>query len=436
MSAARPDTWMPLYVADYLADTGHLSTRQHGAYLLLIMHYWRTGKALPTRVEHLFRICRLTNEEWSEDGEAVMEFFDLTDGGYVHGRVEKELQSAQEFIAKKAVAGKASAQARAQQRGNTPSTPVATPDPTDGQLEPKTTPSPSPVTDAVLSAGANVSREISEAEKNEVRKICEAFNDELKTIFTSRAPINPNGSNGVYALRMVRAGATVDLIRPLIVAALTNKAANGKAPILSLNYFDAPVMDALAALKSDLPKGNPNAQQRRDVDPKQQRADAGAAILRGLARSVGAGMVAGVRPEPVPDGAGTDSTADTGSLGAGAETLPVSEYRVLCLADGTADELRDDVRAGENGCGERDGDLSRDAGGLAGGSAGAGDLGDDTGSQVPEHAEAGGHPVEGGGSVPGPLQTAAQAGNGPARHRAITDEELVETCPAFLRRRA
>jgi uncharacterized protein YdaU (DUF1376 family) len=39
--------WMPIYWGDYLRDTRHFNTEQHGAYLLLIAHYWQNG-SLPT----------------------------------------------------------------------------------------------------------------------------------------------------------------------------------------------------------------------------------------------------------------------------------------------------------------------------------------------------------------------------------------------------
>ena len=57
--------WMPLYVGDYLGDTGHLTTTQHGAYFLLMMHYWRKGE-LPDDDRQLSKITKLPLRTWRE----------------------------------------------------------------------------------------------------------------------------------------------------------------------------------------------------------------------------------------------------------------------------------------------------------------------------------------------------------------------------------
>ena len=55
--------WMPLYVGDYLRDTRDLNTLQHGAYLLLIMHYWQHD-ALPSDDARLAAITGLSVAQW------------------------------------------------------------------------------------------------------------------------------------------------------------------------------------------------------------------------------------------------------------------------------------------------------------------------------------------------------------------------------------
>ena len=62
--STRP--WMPLYVGDYRADTNHLSAAQHGAYLLLIMHYWQHD-GLPEDDRSLQKISGLTPHQWSSN---------------------------------------------------------------------------------------------------------------------------------------------------------------------------------------------------------------------------------------------------------------------------------------------------------------------------------------------------------------------------------
>lgn len=100
--------WMPLYVADYLADTAHLRVEEHGSYLLLIMHYWRTGR-LPTDDASLARISRMTRAEWKKAKPAIQPLFL---DGWKHKRIEFELTENARISAAGHVGGKASAAAR------------------------------------------------------------------------------------------------------------------------------------------------------------------------------------------------------------------------------------------------------------------------------------------------------------------------------------
>jgi len=93
--------WMPLYVADYLSDTGHLTTVQHGAYLLLIMHYWKRG-GIPSDETQLAQIARMTEREWKANRAPVMAYFD---DNLKHARIEQELAHAEEISSKRRTAG-------------------------------------------------------------------------------------------------------------------------------------------------------------------------------------------------------------------------------------------------------------------------------------------------------------------------------------------
>ena len=143
---ARHDTWMPLYVGDYLADTLHLTTRQHGAYLLLLMHAWRNGGNIPTTEAAQAAVARMPVKEWAKDAEIVLEFFDFDTAGkdgIWHQRVRDELAVAEAMTQQRSKAGKASAAKRErerQQNRNEISTPVERP--MDSRTKPSQSPSP------------------------------------------------------------------------------------------------------------------------------------------------------------------------------------------------------------------------------------------------------------------------------------------------------
>jgi len=92
---------MPLYVGDYLGDTGHLSTAQHGAYLLLMMHYWRQG-GLPEDDKQLAAITKLPLRIWLDSRDIIQAFFY---DGWRHKRIDEELAKMQAKTDRRAAAG-------------------------------------------------------------------------------------------------------------------------------------------------------------------------------------------------------------------------------------------------------------------------------------------------------------------------------------------
>jgi uncharacterized protein YdaU (DUF1376 family) len=105
--------WMPLHIADYLADTGHLTATEHGAYLLLIMHYWQNGH-LPENERVIARIAKLTADQWEESRDMLAMLFGP---GWTHKRIDAELSKADDIIGKR----KAAAEARYSKGKNQPS---------------------------------------------------------------------------------------------------------------------------------------------------------------------------------------------------------------------------------------------------------------------------------------------------------------------------
>jgi uncharacterized protein YdaU (DUF1376 family) len=92
---------MPFYVGDYISDTAHLSTIEHGAYILLLLHYWRKG-GLPADERQLAAIAKMNHREWHKHRDTLQAFFY---DGWKHKRVEHELKRQGELSAKRAIAG-------------------------------------------------------------------------------------------------------------------------------------------------------------------------------------------------------------------------------------------------------------------------------------------------------------------------------------------
>lgn len=104
--------WMPLYINDYLGDTTHLTTEQHGAYLLLLMHAWKSGGRIPNDPGELQDLTKTTEEGWQSMERRILKFFRAEGAWLVHDRVVDEFQRAATLTERKATGGAIGAKKR------------------------------------------------------------------------------------------------------------------------------------------------------------------------------------------------------------------------------------------------------------------------------------------------------------------------------------
>lgn len=83
-----------LYIGDYQRDTAHLSITEHGAYLLMLQHYYATQKPLPVG-KALHRMLRAQEKPERDAIDSVSaQFWTTTEAGLVNERANKEIAKA------------------------------------------------------------------------------------------------------------------------------------------------------------------------------------------------------------------------------------------------------------------------------------------------------------------------------------------------------
>lgn len=104
--------YMPMYWADYDADTTYFTALEHGVYLMLIKTYWQSQKPLPNDDNKLWRIARLdSKEQWLDVRETIAEAFVITERHWKHKRIDAELKKFRERSEKNRAAGRKGGQA-------------------------------------------------------------------------------------------------------------------------------------------------------------------------------------------------------------------------------------------------------------------------------------------------------------------------------------
>lgn len=81
---------MPIFIDAYLSDTTHLSTEEHGAYLLLLMAMWRRNGSVPDDNRDVARMVGLGLARWKKIKERLRPLLTFEQSQISQKRLKKE----------------------------------------------------------------------------------------------------------------------------------------------------------------------------------------------------------------------------------------------------------------------------------------------------------------------------------------------------------
>jgi len=104
---------LPLWTDAYLGDTTHLTTIEHGAYLLLLITAWRTRDcSLPDDDKMLARYARCSPGQWKRLRPILEPFFRVEDGAWMQERLSDERDAVKRFRETQSEKGKKGGKAK------------------------------------------------------------------------------------------------------------------------------------------------------------------------------------------------------------------------------------------------------------------------------------------------------------------------------------
>lgn len=88
---SKKPSHIPLFPDAYHRDTTHLTTEEHGAYLLLLMAAWGADDcSLPNDEKRLAALVKMPVARWRRMAPTVLEFWTIERGKIWQGRLRKE----------------------------------------------------------------------------------------------------------------------------------------------------------------------------------------------------------------------------------------------------------------------------------------------------------------------------------------------------------